>query len=287
MRSILAAFVVLVSAACASGGRGAARGATPDATLDVDGVRRGYRLHVPASWDRTQPVPLLLVFHGAGSDAADIAYGSGFDAFADAAPMLVAYPEALRGRFDVDPPAGRASGDVRFVDLLVEQLRARFPVDARRIYASGFSNGAAFCHRLAADRPRLLAAIGPVAGYLAPGLPAATVPVPQLQVHGTADDRVRTPPYTGDATQPVPDWARRSGATRFLAVTTPADMGGLPVTRIAYAGSTPRSDAVLLSVQGEGHVWPGSPGGPITRALLEFFRAHPSDAPIPAGAPSK
>jgi polyhydroxybutyrate depolymerase len=286
MRSILAAFVVLVSAACASGGRGAARGATPDATLDVDGVRRGYRLHVPASWDRTQPVPLLLVFHGAGSDAADIAYGSGFDAFADAAPMLVAYPEALGGRFDVDPPAGRASGDVRFVDLLVEQLRARFPVDARRIYASGFSNGAAFCTARRRSS-RLLAAIGPVAGYLAPGLPAATVPVPQLQVHGTADDRVRTPPYTGDATQPVPDWARRSGATRFLAVTTPADMGGLPVTRIAYAGSTPRSDAVLLSVQGEGHVWPGSPGGPITRALLEFFRAHPSDAPIPAGAPSK
>ncbi len=287
MRPILASLVLVLATSCASGSRGASRGAAGDAELDVDGVRRTYRLHVPASWDRARPVPVLLVFHGAGSDADDIAYGSGFDAFADASPMLVVYPQALGGRFDVDPPAGRASADVRFVDVLVEQVRARFPVDAARIYASGFSNGAAFCHRLAADRPRLLAAIGPVAGYLAPGLPPPTVPVPQMQVHGTADDRVREPAYASDATAPVPAWARRSGATRLASVTTPGDLGGLAVTRFAYAGSTPRSDAVLLSVRGAGHVWPGGPGGPISRAMLEFFRTHPNDAPVAGRTPPR
>ncbi len=287
MRSILPTLLLLLAASCASGSRAPTGAASADAGIDVDGVRRTYRLHVPASWDRAQPVPLLLVFHGAGSDAADIAHGSGFDAFADAAPMLVVYPQALGGRFDVDPPAGRSSVDVRFVDVLLEQVRARFPVDAARIYASGFSNGAAFCHRLAADRPRLLAAIGPVAGYLAPGLPAPTVPVPQLQVHGTADDRVREPAHTGDAAAPVPDWARRSGATRLASVTTPGDLGGLEATRFAYAGPTPRSDAVLLSVRGAGHVWPGSPGGPVSRTMLEFFRAHPNEATGAGRTPPK
>jgi polyhydroxybutyrate depolymerase len=286
--SVLAAlFAALLVSACATGRgagpRGTAR-AGVDETIDVDGASRAYRVHVPASWDRVRPLPLLFVFHGAGSDADDIARGTGFDALADAAPMLVVYPQGVYGRFDVDPPQGGESADVRLVDALLGRLRGRFPVDERRVFASGFSNGAAFCYRLAADRPTVIAAIAPVAGYL-PSLSTSptTTPVPLLHVHGTADRRVAAPPLAGGPDAPVPVWARRNGATRGPSIATVPTMGGLVVRRAAYEGPTPRADAVLLLVEGEGHSWPGDPSGPISRAICEFLLAHPRE-PAPQGA---
>jgi polyhydroxybutyrate depolymerase len=273
VRPISLLLASLLATACAAGDRASRREA--ESAVQVDGVARTYRLHVPSSWDRVRPLPLLLAFHGAGSDADDLARGTGFDALADADPMLVVYPEALGGRFDVDPAAGGASADVRFADALLADLSARFPVDARRVYASGFSNGAAFCYRLAAERPGTIAAIAPVAGYL-PGVPTApAAPVPLLHVHGTADRRVAAPPLEGGPDAAVPAWARRNGATRGPRIDAVEDLDGLVVRRAAWVGATPRADATLLLVEGAGHAWPGGPGGAVSRAIVAFFRAHP------------
>jgi polyhydroxybutyrate depolymerase len=290
MRPSVVLLVLLLLTSCSSG-RGTGRRGTSapgaEATIEVEGAPRSYRLHVPSSWDRARPLPLLFVFHGAGSDAGDIERGTGFDALADASPMLVVYPQGVDARFDVDPPAGRVSTDVLLVDALLARLRARFPLDERRVFASGFSNGAAFCYRLAAERPTLIAAIAPVAGYL-PSLstaPART-PVPLLHVHGTADRRVAPPSLTGGDDAPVPAWARRNGATLGPVLTTVPDMGGLVVRRAAYTGPTTRADATLLLVEGEDHTWPGGPSGPISRAILDFLLAHPRDvAPGPPSHP--
>lgn len=265
----LAALVAL-GAACAAG-RGPGRApAGARATLDVAGTPRTYRHHVPAGLDPARPVALLLVFHGAGSDADDIARGSGFDALADTVPMVVVYPEALGGRFDVASPD---SADLRFVDALVADLRGRHTIDPRRVFASGFSNGAAFCYRLAASRPGLLAAIAPVAGYLPP-VGATGEPVPLLHVHGSADRRVAAPALAGGPSDPVATWARRNGATRGPIVADVAGMDGLSVRGATYTGSTPRADATLWLVEGEDHTWPGGPAGPVSRGLLDFLRAH-------------
>lgn len=276
---LLACLLVTSCAASRASPPRVARNEPAEPTIEVDGTARAYVLHVPSAWDRARPLPVLFVFHGAGSDAADIARGSGFDGLADADPTLVVYPEGLDRRFDTNPPSGRESADVRLVDAILARLRERFPIDARRVYASGFSNGAAFCYRLAADRPALLAAIAPVAGYLPPVSSAPTgTPVPLLHVHGTADRRVAAPPLVGGEDAPVPRWARRNGATRGPEVGALPDAGGLVVRRAAYAGPTPRSDAVLLLVEGEDHAWPGEPGGAISREIFAFFRAHPRDA---------
>jgi polyhydroxybutyrate depolymerase len=103
--------------------------------IAVDGTTRSYLLHVPAAWDRATPLPVLFVFHGAGSDAESMVRATGFDALAEASPMLVVYPRAPRPvrRYEVDPPAGRTSADVLLVDALLARLRERFPVDPRRI----------------------------------------------------------------------------------------------------------------------------------------------------------
>ena len=276
MRPLALFLVVLGLVSCATRRGTSVPGTEP--TIAVDGVSRSYRLHAPPAKYSSAKIPVLFVFHGAGSDADDIEKGTGFDALADAESMLVVYPEGLGGRFDVDPAQGRTSADVRFVDVLLAHLHTQFRIDDRSVFASGFSNGAAFCYRLAADRPDVIAAIAPVAGYLPSLAPApASRPVPLIHVHGTKDVRVGAPPLVGGEGTPVPVWARRNGATRGPDVLAVPPVDGLVMRRAAYAGSTRRADAELLLVEGAGHEWPGGPGGPITRAILAFFRAHPRD----------
>ena len=254
-----------------------AEGETVERTIEVAGTTRSYVIHVPAGWDKVGPLPVLFVFHGAGSDAESMVRATGFNALAEAAPMLVVYPRAPAAvrRYEVDPPAGRVSADVLLVDALLARLRERFPVDARRIWATGFSNGAALCYRLAAERPRVVAAIAPVAGYL-PDLvrTAPVVPVPLLHVHGTADGRVGAPDGAGSVAE---TWARWNGATRAAAEQRVLETGTLVLRRRTWSGPTPRSDAELLLVEGKGHEWSGGPGGAVSRRVLAFFAAHPHE----------
>ena len=156
----LAAITVLATFIGAITGASAAAEST-EREIVVDGATRSYLIHVPKAWDRARPLPVLFVFHGAGSDAESMVRATGFDGMAAGTNMIVVYPRAPSPvlRYEVDPPAGRDSADVRLVDALLERLRARFPVDSRRIWATGFSNGAAFCYRLAAERPRVIAAM--------------------------------------------------------------------------------------------------------------------------------
>ncbi len=258
--------------------------------LEVEGVPRSYLISVPAAWDRTSPVPVLFVFHGAGSDAENMVRATGFDALAERTPMLVVYPRApaRTRRYDVDPPPGRVSADLRFVDRLLERLGARFPIDRRRVFATGFSNGAALCYRLAAERSHVFAAVAPVAGYLPSGLSSPPeAPVPLLHVHGSADRRVPfpTPTSSGGAPGALPLWARWNGCTRGPEPGPVAVEGALRLQRTTWSGPTPRSDTALLRLEGQDHVWAGGPGGVVSRAVLEFLFAHPRPEPAPASEP--
>ena len=84
---------------------------------------------------------------------------------------------------------------------LVTFVSQRFKIDARRIYASGFSNGGFFVHRLGCERSTRFAAIASVAGEMAPALEkvcAPQAPVAVMTIHGTEDPIV---PYTGGVTE--------------------------------------------------------------------------------------
>ena len=88
-----------------------------------------------------------------------------------------------------DPGAPVPADDVGFVDTMVADLRAELPIDGRRIYASGFSNGADFTARLSIDRSDKLAA----AAYSGGALPFAASPVravPTLVTAGTDDPKI-------------------------------------------------------------------------------------------------
>jgi polyhydroxybutyrate depolymerase len=282
--------VATLSLAALAAPRAAHASPAVEREIIVGRTPRSYLISVPASWDRRSPIPLLLVFHGSGSDPENMVEATGFDAMAEERHAIVVYPRARREleSFEVNPPAGHASADVLFVDALLERLRARFPLDERRIYATGFSNGASLCYRLAAERPQVFAAIAPVAGFLPSVVRAPPItPVPLLHIHGTADPRVAPPDLQAGPPAPVPTWARWNGCRPEPALSTSRTADGFTLKRADYAGPTPRSDAQLVLFEGVDHDWPGGRLGAASRLVFDFLAAHPRDPPpAPAVIPT-
>jgi polyhydroxybutyrate depolymerase len=79
--------------------------------------------------------------------------------------------------------------DVGFVRALIDKLAENFPIDRRRIYATGMSNGGMMAHRLAAEASDIIAAVAPVAGGMV--LPAliSKRAVPVMHMHSVDDPR--------------------------------------------------------------------------------------------------
>src|SRR5687767_7096561 len=159
-------------------------------TLEVADVRRTYLLHLPPSREPSHPIPLLFVFHGAGGDAEGFARHTGLTGAATARGYAVVYPNGVNRRWSDGRGTRSTADDVGFVRLLLDSLRSELPLDARRIYATGISNGAGLAFRLACDLPGTFAAIAPVAGALAAALEGRctdAAPVSVLMFQGTRD----------------------------------------------------------------------------------------------------
>jgi len=260
-------------------------------TITVDGTTRDYRLAVPRGYRSDRPTPLILQFHGSGSNAVQQSAYSGLPAAGAVAGYLVATPDAIGGNWDLAVP-GAQTADQRLVAALEQDLGSRYCVDRARTYAAGISLGSEFATIVACDPADHIAAVGLVAAeYLLRPCPG---PVPVLAFHGTADPVV---PYASGATgRSVPGipvvgalanlqaWAKLDRCRPTPRVTTPHP----DIVRHVWSGCAAGSAVELYTVVGGGHTWPGSPVklsaaalGPTTESIsatglmLSFFAMHP------------
>ncbi len=259
-------------------------------SLHVDGLARSYRLAVPAGYRPTTPTPLILLFHGSGSDAAQTSIYTQMPSRASRAGFLVATPDAQSGRWQISLPA-TATADLAFVSALITDLSARYCVDRTRIYAAGISLGSEFAAIAACTASDRIAAIGLVAAEFL--LRPCTGPISVIAFHGTADPLVA---YASGGTgaalpgvhvvgveQNLAEWAALDDCSAVPRLLRPASQ----VIRRSWAGCRKGSAAVLYTVVGGGHTWPGSPitlpvavFGPTTDQIdatglmLRFFEGH-------------
>lgn len=228
--------------------------------VDHGGMMRTARVHVPASVDPQVPAPLVLNFHGFGSNASQQQFFSGMSAFADSAGFLLVYPQGFENSWNAGACCGEAVtqdiDDVGFVRALVAALAEKLCFDPRRVYATGMSNGGFISHRLACEAADLIAAAGPVSATVVidPCVPGR--PIPVMMFNGTADFLV---PYDGGLYQSAPksfsDWSDRNGCT------DPAEVSA-QVGAVTCETRDECDDGVavtLCTVEGMGHCWPGNP----------------------------
>lgn len=278
-------------------------------SIQVDGVRRDYLLHVPDDLPPGEAVPLVLVFHGAYGWGDQIARATDFSDKADAEGFIVAYPE---GRSPVPRlwqfwntgyccygAMDEGYDDVGFVDALIDHLLATQPVDASRVYLAGFSNGGMLASMYAAQHTEKVAALAAVAstiGGRADALDGGEVRIPQpsavlpvYEIHGLRDGGV---PWDGTPSRRVPAWSpmsveeavdfwRAANNNTAEPVETQWADGNIHLT--VWGEGTPGEVRRML-VRDAGHSWPGGDGAPFfakptqdadaTALVWEFFESH-------------
>jgi polyhydroxybutyrate depolymerase len=253
---------------------------TYDEEIVIAGQTRQYRLHIPASYEPGTAMPLLIGFHGAGSDAATFESYSGFSALADKLGFIAVYPQGLGQITNWDTMPN--STDVPFVRDLIDALGSRCSIDLSRIYASGHSRGGGMANRLACELSDRIAAIGPVSGdYENSEDCSPSRPVPVAAFHGTADPTI---PYNGFGlpgqihesylriSMPIPGWAAAWAERNGCGNKPEKVFESGPVTGQGWSGCNETADVVLYTVAGGDHGWPSAVDA--ASLLWKFFEAH-------------
>ncbi len=242
--------------------------------VESGGQERAHVLHIPPAYDGETPMPLVLAYHGYGSEPTTFALASGLMQKADEAGFLVVFPA---GSGDPRSWNGEAD-DVQYTRDLIAHLQERLPIDPARIYVTGFSNGGRMVNRLGCELADTVAAIAPVGAGAYPDAACSPArPVPVIAIHGTADNAL---PYEGDDTTPsvrewVMDWVRRNGCeTEPAESATSANFaaGEIDIAIETWSGCEGGAEVVLHTYKDWGHFWPRGAGGD---AIWSFFAAHP------------
>jgi polyhydroxybutyrate depolymerase len=289
--------------------------------------RRPYDIHLPEDYSTARPVPVVLAIHGGGGNSraalrtscpgGDVESPDCLHAMAGREGMAVVYPNGTGSRLlsnartwnagggtkDWQCVSGRACkdgiDDIAYFRALLDDLRRWLAVDARRVYATGLSNGGAMSHRLAcqmADRIAAIAAFGGANQYATTAACAPPRPVPVLQIHGTADPCW---PYAGGKAacaqrddmakisvgESMRIWATINGCESAQAAQPMASEARVETVQVKWSGC--RAETALIRMEGGGHVWPGGwayfpervigpmvGGWSANRVILDFFRRH-------------
>lgn len=231
--------------ACGSNEAGSSSsGSLPDATSieTADGasdapaersplvVERPYDVRTPSTYDPNVPTPLVLLLHGYTATAKIQDGYFLMSALAEKKNFLLALPDGTVN--DVGENFWNATDaccdgfksgvdDVAYLKAVIDDMKSRFNIDPKRIYAFGHSNGGFMANRLACDLAPEIAGIVSLAGGVFADASKCnpSEPVAVLQVHGDKDETVI---YEGGASlypgggpypsakQTVATWAKKN-----------------------------------------------------------------------------
>ncbi len=269
-------------------------GSSTEYEVKAGGINRSYLLYVPSSYQPGKPMPLVVALHGGLGTGKSMAEVSGFDRIAEARGLIVAYPDGIGRAWNAGSccgsPMKNKVDDVGFMRSLVADVKAKVAVDPKRVYGTGFSNGAMLVHRVACEAPDTFAAIAAVSGgpMVSNCKPSKGLPV--LMVQGRADPRI---PWDGgefdgnyrpSIRQIVADLRVRNGCAAEETVVEQNDV----VNCAALKGCANGQDVQWCGLTGVGHQWAG--GKTLLPRLLgkntdsynasdkitDFFLKHPS-----------
>lgn len=161
--------------------------------------------------------------------------------------------------------------DVAAALAAVDQVATSIPVDADRLYVTGFPNGGAMTYRMACETDRF-AAFGPVGGGQVVDC-ADRAPTSILHIHGAADTTV---PIGGDPAgmghPPIEETLAGWRAFQQCESPVKSSSGGVRRSSAACAGNR---EVGLIVVDGLTNTWPTTANGLAgAETLWQFFAGH-------------
>ena len=237
----------------------------------IDGVRREALVSTPETGAATTPAPIVFAFHGHGGNMRHAARS--FQLHEAWPEAIVIYPQGLATATPLVDREGRYSGwqispgaegdrDLKFVDAMIESLRkdAAHPVDPKRIYATGHSNGGAFTYLLWSQRSQIFAAYGPVAATPGRG-GRPTTAAPVIHVAGEKDTLVK--------------FAWQEQTIRFVRRLNGCGDGAgsawdVDTRCTLYSSEKGTGAPVVAWIHPGGHTYPAG----ASEVIVKFFQAH-------------
>lgn len=254
--------------------------------LSYDGRQRTYTLYTPKSYQRDYPMPLVLAFHGYGSQGKDLAQNTDFNRLAEQKGFVVVYPDGIERRWNPLNKVLTGVDDVGFVPALIDHMKQVREIDPQRIYAAGVSNGGFLVQRLACESSTEIAAFASVVASFPTQFQFTCRPrrsVPILMMNGTEDRKV---PWQGGnlfygSILSVPDsidfWRVHNNCPSQPQIKRLAG-GRVEIAR--YMNCHDNTEVELVKLEGAGHVWPKGGSGPSqllngSQEIWNFFQRHP------------
>jgi len=259
-------------------------------TLRFDGMTRDYRLHVPPAAATAEPLPLVLNLAGATQNGWLEEITSNMDPNADQNGYLVAYPDGTRISKVLTPdpiakqaqygwnagmccglPVTRHINDVGFLLKVIANIASRTPVDLRRVYMTGISNGGMMAYAMGAEASGHVAAISSISGQVELPTIHPSRPVPTLEFHSMDDPIAKwagvpnaNPRLRLSVMEGIDQWVKADGCSPTPhdakpVVGAPGSISaGQTATLVTYTGCEAGTEVELWRFTGSGHVWPGS-----------------------------
>ncbi len=233
-------------------------------------INRTYLLYVPAIYNPSIAVPLVMNFHGYSSNSTQqMVYGE-FRPIADTANFIIVCPNGT-----LDPnnfqywnnfnaPGG--PDDIGFASALIDTIEAHYNIDHNCIYSTGMSNGGFMSYDLAYLLSNRIAAIASVTGDMIYSHINACHPIhptPVMQIHGTNDATVL---FSGDANfEPIDSlvnfWVQFNHCNPVPSFTNLPNINladSCTAEHYVYSGGDSSATVEFYKIIGGGHSWPGA-----------------------------
>lgn len=187
-------------------------------SIQVQGVARKYRVHLPKTYDSSKKYPIIIGFHDSTGSPRFFELNTGLSTLANQKNFIMVYPYGSSSKrfstrtWNADFCCGYAKdqkiNEVLFVSTLIDELAKDYSVDTAKIFLLGYSNGAMLVNKLGIELADRLAGVAIVSGavwstnteteesiYLTPRQSG----VPAILFHGKNDASV---PFDGGGVAP-------------------------------------------------------------------------------------
>ncbi|HKO52289.1 MAG TPA: PHB depolymerase family esterase [Polyangiaceae bacterium] len=165
-------------------------------TLTIGSVQRTYLVHAPPNYTGKTAVPVVFDFHGLSGNGSQQKSLSRWDKLADSEGFIMVYPDGIDKAWNAGLCCtnDKTIDDVGFVRKIISALQADACIDAKRIYATGCSNGGGMSYKLACEAADVIAGVAPVDFDCVAGSACAMCkpsrPITEVQFRGTSDQLV-------------------------------------------------------------------------------------------------
>ncbi len=238
---------------------------TFEAEFTVDGRARRV-LYVRPIANPSGLAPAIVVLHYAGGDSEEMANLIEIGQLVRDTGVWAILPNSRGRNWSFDPVRDRnGPDDVGLITKVIDNAVSAYPIDARRVYLTGFSSGGFMTQRYVCEHPERIAAAAYVSSTLLDSLRRVctpSLPMPIIGMHGTRDPKVAYKKKVGLSSAPETALFF-ANLNRCL---TPPVRSNLPniandrttVQLDAYNSCASASPVRFYTITDGGHTWPGN-----------------------------